>query len=84
MLFFAKYWGAGDDKGINRAYGTTMTFLMIVSFTGGILAMVKPELIMHVYTGRWIKPVTEQGRLALADFQKNRKNPRCESRDQKK
>lgn len=24
----------------------------------------------HMYTGRWIKPVTEQGRLALVDFQK--------------
>lgn len=52
MLFFAQYWGAGDHKGINRAYGTTMAFLMIVSCTGGILAMVKPELIMHIYTDK--------------------------------
>lgn len=52
MLFFAQYWGAGDEKGITRAYGTTMTFLMLVSATGGLLAMLKPEVIMHIYTDK--------------------------------
>ena len=52
MLFFAQYWGAKDDDGINRSWGITVTFLMAVSvlFTGAGLFF--PELVMGLYTDK--------------------------------
>ena len=31
MLFFAQYWGAKDDDGIERSYGLTLTCMMCVA-----------------------------------------------------
>ena len=52
MLFFAQYWGAQDEKGINRAYGTTMTCLMTVAIIFASLALFMPKLIMTIYTDK--------------------------------
>ena len=52
MLFFAQYWGAGDDDGINRAYGTTISCMMLVAITFASLAFLAPGLIMKVYTDK--------------------------------
>ena len=52
MLFFSQYWGAGDDDGINRSYGLTLTCMMSVGFLFGILATVFPEAVMRLYTDK--------------------------------
>lgn len=52
MLFFAQYWGAQDDDGIDRAYGVTTTCIMIVAMAAMILAVAAPEFIMGVYTDK--------------------------------
>ncbi len=52
MLFFSQFFGAGDDEGINRSYGLTLTFMMAVGFTFGILAHFFPGFIMSLYTDK--------------------------------
>ena len=50
MLFFSQYWGAGDDEGINRSYGLTLTCIMTVGALFGIMAVFFPEMVMSLYT----------------------------------
>ena len=57
MLFFAQYWGAGDDEGIERSYGFTVTAMMTVAFIFCGLCELVPELIMKLYTD---KPAIQQ------------------------
>ena len=52
MLFFSQYWGAGDDDGINRAYGLTLTCMMSVGFLFCVLATLFPETVMRLYTDK--------------------------------
>ena len=52
MLFFAQYWGAGDDDGINRSYGLTLTCMMAVGLTFGLTAVLFPEAVMRLYTDK--------------------------------
>ena len=52
MLFFSQYWGAKDDDGINRSYGLTLTCMMVVGLTFGLLAVLFPEGIMRLYTDK--------------------------------
>lgn len=52
MLFFAQYYGAKDDEGINRSYGITLSFMMLVGFVFGLAAILFPEIIMKVYTDK--------------------------------
>lgn len=52
MLFFAQYWGARDDKGINVSYGITLSCMMIVGLTFCGFACFKPEFIMNLYTDK--------------------------------
>ena len=52
MLFFSQYWGAKDDDGINRSYGLTLTCMMAVGMTFGLLAVLFPEGIMRLYTDK--------------------------------
>ena len=52
MLFFAQYYGAKDDEGINRSYGITLSFMMLVGFVFGLAAILFPETIMKVYTDK--------------------------------
>ena len=52
MLFFAQYWGAKDDDGINRSYGLTLTCMMTVGLTFGLLAILCPEAVMRLYTDK--------------------------------
>ena len=52
MLFFAQYYGAKDDEGINRSYGITLSFMMLVGFLFGLAAILFPEAIMKVYTDK--------------------------------
>ena len=43
MLFFAQYWGAKDDDGINRSYGITLTCMMTVAAVFASLALLAPN-----------------------------------------
>ena len=52
MLFFAQYWGAKDEEGIDRSYGVTLSFMMFVGFLFCALATLCPEWIMRVYTDK--------------------------------
>lgn len=52
MLFFSQFWGAGDDEGINRSYGLTLTCMMTVGMIFGLLAICFPETVMRMYTDK--------------------------------
>lgn len=59
MLFFAQYWGAKDDDGIDRSYGLTLTCMMCVAALFASLALFAPEWVMSVYTDK--KAIQEIG-----------------------
>lgn len=52
MLFFSQYWGAGDREGINRSYGLTLSFMMIVACIFSSMALGAPEFVMNIYTDK--------------------------------
>ena len=52
MLFFAQYYGARDDGGVNRAYGMTLICMMADAIIFAGLALFFPELVMRVYTDK--------------------------------
>ena len=52
MLFFAQYWGARDDEGIEKAYGITLTCMMAVASVCTVLALFFPNVIMSLYTDK--------------------------------
>ena len=52
MLFFAQYWGAKNDDGINRSFGLTLSFMMAVAVIFSSLALGAPEFIMNIYTDK--------------------------------
>lgn len=52
MLFFAQYWGAKDEKGINRSYGTTISCIMTVAIIFASLTLFVPHQIMKIYTDK--------------------------------
>ncbi len=52
MLFFSQYWGARDDRGIERSYGMTWTCMMTVAAIFGCMAIFAPGLVMRIYTDK--------------------------------
>ena len=54
MLFFAQYWGAQDKRGIDRAFETTLAFMMSVAliFTG--VSSLTPEFVLKIYTDKTV------------------------------
>ncbi len=52
MLFFAQYWGAKDDNGIDRSYGLTLTAMMAVALTAAGFALLLPHGVMALYTDK--------------------------------
>lgn len=52
MLFFSQYFGAGDDAGIKRSYGVTLSFMMTVALIFTLAATVFPETVMGLYTDK--------------------------------
>lgn len=51
-LFFAQYWGAKEEDGIERSYGMTFSFMTIVALTFSGLALLAPERVMSLYTDK--------------------------------
>lgn len=52
MMFFSQYWGAKNEKGINKTFGVSMAFILVISLLFGGLAVMNPEFIMRVYTDK--------------------------------
>ncbi len=52
MMFFSQYWGAGDEDGITRSYGLTLSFMMAVGVLFACLAVLAPGVVMNVYTDK--------------------------------
>lgn len=52
MLFMSQYYGAKDEKGVERSYGMTMFFLLSVALLFGAMAIFCPEMIMKLYTNK--------------------------------
>lgn len=52
MLFFAQFWGAKDDAGINRSYGMTLSCMMATAVVFTVLGLLAPEFVMRVYTDK--------------------------------
>lgn len=52
MLFYAQYWGAKDDDGIDRSYGITTVCMMFVAIVFAIAAILFPEKVMSIYTDK--------------------------------
>ena len=52
MLFFAQYWGAREDDGIDRSYGLTWVCMMTVALLFCLLASAAPGVVMGLYTDK--------------------------------
>ena len=52
LLFFAQYWGAKDEKGINRAFGISLICVLLVAFGFSAVVLTSPELLLSVYTDK--------------------------------
>ncbi len=60
-LFFAQYWGAREDEGIQRSYGMTFCFMMTVALVFAGFAIFAPDKIMTLYTDKEnIRQIGEQ------------------------
>lgn len=52
MLFISQFWGAKDNDGVNRAYGLTLTCMMIVATIFCGMAVLFSESVMRLYTDK--------------------------------
>lgn len=52
MMFFSQYWGAKDDDGIDRAYGLTVSCMLLISAVFCVLALAFPGTVMRIYTDK--------------------------------
>ena len=52
LLFFSQYWGAKSEKGINKTFGLSMSFMLLVGLLFGAVAMTKPEFLLGIYTDK--------------------------------
>ena len=52
LLFFSQYWGAGNEKGINKTFGLSMVFMLAIALLFGTMAVTNPEWILGIYTDK--------------------------------
>ena len=52
LLFFSQYWGAKNEKGINRTFGLSASLLLLVGVLFGGMAVIKPEFLLGIYTDK--------------------------------
>lgn len=52
LLFFSQYWGARNEKGINRVFGLALTCMLAVSLLFGGAAVANPDFILGIYTDK--------------------------------
>lgn len=48
--FFAQYFGAGDERGIRRSYGLTLSLVLLIGFVFSLMALCFPQTVMAMYT----------------------------------
>ncbi len=68
MLFFAQYYGAKDDDGIDRSYGLTLASMMAVAVVFCLMAVFAPGLVMRVYTDKASIQAIGVGYLRIVGF----------------
>ena len=52
LLFFSQYWGAKNEKGINKTFGLSCIFMLIVSLLFCAAAVIRPEFLLRIYTDK--------------------------------
>lgn len=52
LLFFSQYWGARNPKGINKTFGVSIVFMMIVAFAFAAVAIADPGFLLRIYTNK--------------------------------
>lgn len=68
MLFMNQYWGARDEKGLCRAYGLTLSCMMLMGFIFGGIAVVAPRQVMQLLTDKEVYWDLGAGYLQIAAF----------------
>lgn len=48
----SQYWGAGNEKGINKTFGLSMVFMLAIALLFGTMAVTNPEWILGIYTDK--------------------------------
>ena len=51
-LFLAQYWGARDERGLNRSFGLTLSCMLLVGVIFCVLAAAFPQAVMKLYTDK--------------------------------
>ena len=54
LLFFSQYWGAGNEKGINRTFGISLLFMFAVALLFSGVAISNPAFLLGIYTDKHI------------------------------
>ncbi len=52
LLFFAQYWGAKDEKGINRTFGFSLICVLAVAIAFAAVVLTSPRTILSIYTDK--------------------------------
>lgn len=52
LVFFAQYWGVNDEDGINRTFGITLPFVVLIGSAFGTVSVFKPEFVLGIYTDK--------------------------------
>lgn len=52
LLFFSQYWGAGNEKGINRTFGISLLFMFAVALLFSGVAISNPAFLLGIYTDK--------------------------------
>ena len=68
ILFMSQYFGAKDDDGVNRAYGLTLSCMMVVGLIFMTLAVAFPGAVMRIYTDKPVIQKPGEEYLAIVGF----------------
>ena len=52
LLFFSQYWGAKDEKGINRTFGFSLMCVLAVAVVFSAVVLISPQTLLSVYTDK--------------------------------
>lgn len=52
MLFFSQFFGAGDEKGVNKTFGISFLFMTIVGALFSVICITHPEFMLNIYTDK--------------------------------
>lgn len=52
LLFFSQYWGGKNPRGINKTFGVSGLFMMLVALIFCAVAVTSPEFLLGIYTDK--------------------------------